>query len=87
MGQRLCQGFHVVFLPSILQRGVNICLDTSRYACCFGISARAFDFDIDYILVVGHFGLAAGSGGKNPEQHAQRVVEPVARPTWPTISM
>ena len=32
------------------------------------------DIDIDYILVVGHFGLATGSGGNNPEQHAQRVV-------------
>src|SRR6476646_11420175 len=31
-------------------------------------------FDIDYILVVGQFGLATGSGGKNPERRAQRVV-------------
>ena len=30
---------------------------------CSCVHQHAFDIDIDYILVVGHFGLATGSGG------------------------
>jgi hypothetical protein len=32
--------------------------------CRWGKGWWSADIDIDYILVVGHFGLATGSGGK-----------------------
>ena len=73
--ERICQRCSCGVVDDEEGRKAYMYALTKPHGSCRGPSGSDIDIDIDYILVVGHFGLATGSGGETQSNmHVQRVV-------------